>query len=237
MHRGSSRYRGGEGDLLESGIGPRESATQAFRRFPPTRNNSRWLASGCRLTSSRPHRRVWIRTRCKPRFAFGNNVPETLCPIRLCFHVSRNATSLRPSLVFAKRSNLSPQCLLARPALSLYYWTIHGGLQIAHGLSSSSLPSFPGNGINFAGQFPPAKYAFRYPRIVRKLQVGRLISESLINCCLLCVETLCLRQSVRSLNFYYSILFIRLSFSEVKLLWKRMHDFLINVTRKKLNYS
>lgn len=121
MHRGSSRYRGGEGDLLESGIGPRESATQAFRRFPPTRNNSRWLASGCRLTSSRPHRRVWIRTRCKPRFAFGNNVPETLCPIRLCFHVSKNATSLRPSLVFAKRSNLSPQCLLARPARSLYY--------------------------------------------------------------------------------------------------------------------
>lgn len=85
-------------------------------------------------------------------------------------------------------------------------------------LDGPSLPSFPGNGINFAGQFPPAKYAFRYPRIVRKLQVGRLISESLINCCLLCVETLCLRQSVRSLNFYYSILFIRLSFSEVKLL-------------------
>lgn len=80
-------------------------------------------------------------------------------------------------------------------------------------------PLFPGERNKFCcGQFPPAKYAFRYPRIVRKLQVGRLISESLINCCLLCVETLCLRQSVRSLNFYYSILFIRLSFSEVKLL-------------------
>lgn len=111
-------------------------------------------------------------------------------------------------------------CLLALLALCIIErFTEVCKLRTGYRPRRAEPPLFPGERNKFCcGQFPPAKYAFRYPRIVRKLQVGRLISESLINCCLLCVETLSLRQSVRSLNFYYSILFIRLSFSEVKLL-------------------
>lgn len=137
MRRGSSRYRGGEeissrAELDRESLPRKRSA--GFHQLGIIVDG--WHR-GCRLTSSRLHRdQDEGETRCKPRFAFGNNVrTRTRSGLPLVFpRVEKRDPTTSPSLArICETLQLIPPVL----AHSLYYWTIHGGLQIAHGLSSS----------------------------------------------------------------------------------------------------
>lgn len=171
MRRGSSRYRGGE---------EISSRAELDRESLPRKRSAGFHQLGIivdgwhRDAGWRPRGCIGIRTRARLGVNHDLHSGTMFEPgpdpgFRLCFHVSRNAIPrpLRPSLVFAKRSNLSPQCLLTLCIIERF--TEVCKLRTGYRPRGAEPPLFPGNGINFAGQFLSAKYPFWYPRIVRKL--------------------------------------------------------------------